>query len=913
MNHAPLDPSKKTMIALLALATTCPIAQAEGTNGYLVPATAAGTSLVGPSAVYSNQSSITQRELARRKERTRQAMILLEEGRQAYKDKKYKVALDKYNEALTTLPNAPATADRRAFIIQSIGDASIAVAIEYAKIGRYDEAEQLLIDTLRNDPKNKRAQKELSLLRDPVRNNPALTPEHVKNVEEVNRLLILAYGYYDLGEYNKAYDSFNRVLLIDPYNEAARRGQEAVSKRRQKYYQVAHDSARAKALAEVEAMWEEKVPVSMPRMAVETQETIQVDDNVAANTEKLNSLHITNVNFEDTSIEDALDFLRGEFRKAGQTVNFIFERPVAQPTAVATADAGDDDESSEDGEDSGDAEEAVVAAPTPREVSIAKLEMHDVSAKALLDNMCSAAHCQYRIDSDAVVVYPAGAGNEKLFRRTFPKVTREFFADSEGDDDGGDDLGDEFSDMGSSKKKSKTDAKATLINMGVSFPKGAYAKWSPVTGVLTVNNTMENLDLVEEAIAEKRRALPQMIKVSTKFVEIQQTNTEELGFDWVVNPFSVSNSGNTFLGGGDVAMPTGTPSSDMGSSGTASDMISMPSTYRGSNPWPSNSGYATGGLRTGTNAITGNSLDSLISSGSAAASQATTSAPGILSLTGIYNDGAYQMIMRGLSQKKGVDIMSAPSLLARPGEMAWTPQALPDQDEDDNCAKIEVVRRFIYPVAFDPPELNSSGGNNWNSSSSLPTATPANPSEWTTEEVGIVLRFRVAEGEGDSDIIKFEHFEIKVVDFEGFINYGSPIVAGIPSQTGTLDGNAFSSGEVTEVQLTENRIDMPIFQRRFINTNPCIYDGHTIVIGGLISENVQKVEDKVPVFGDLPLIGRFFRSNNENHVKKNMMVFVTAEKIDPTGQPTRERNSGVPAGESGSVPSLFADDGLAQP
>lgn len=906
MNHAPLDPSKKTMIALLALATTCPIAQAEGTTGYLVPATAAGTSLVGPSAVYSNQSSITQRELARRKERTRQAMILLEEGRQAYKDKKYKVALDKYNDALTTLPNAPATADRRAFIIQSIGDASIAVAIEYAKIGRYDEAEQLLLDTLRNDPKNKRAQKELSLLRDPVRNNPALTPEHVKNVEEVNRLLILAYGYYDLGEYNKAYDSFNRVLLIDPYNEAARRGQEAVSKRRQKYYQVAHDAARAKALAEVEAIWEEKIPVSMPRMAVETQETIQVDDNVAANTEKLNSLHITNVNFEDTSIEDALDFLRGEFRKAGQTVNFIFERPVEQPAAVASASDDDD-------EDSDDSEEAVVATPTPREVSIAKLEMHDVSAKALLDNMCSAAHCQYRIDSDAVVVYPAGAGNEKLFRRTFPKITREFFADSSGDDDGGDDLGDEFSDMGSSKKKSKTDAKAALINMGVSFPKGAYAKWSPVTGVLTVNNTMENLDLVEEAIAEKRRSLPQMIKVSTKFVEIQQTNTEELGFDWVINPFSVSNSGNTFLGGGDMAQPTGTPTADMGSSSTSSDMIPMPSQYRGSNPWPNNSGYATGGLRTGTNAITGNSLDSLISSGSAAASQATTSAPGILSLTGIYNDGAYQMIMRGLSQKKGVDIMSAPSLLARPGEMAWTPQALPDQDEDDNCAKIEVVRRFIYPVAFDPPELNSSGNNGWNSSSSLPTATPANPSEWTTEEVGIVLRFRVAEGEGDSDIIKFDHFEIKVVDFEGFINYGSPIVAGIPSNTGTIDGNAFSSGEVTEVQLTENRIDMPIFQRRFINTNPCIYDGHTIVIGGLISENVQKVEDKVPVFGDLPLIGRFFRSNNENHVKKNMMVFVTAEKIDPTGQPTRERNTGVPAGEGGSVPSLFADDGLAHP
>ncbi|MCD7799378.1 MAG: type II and III secretion system protein, partial [Akkermansiaceae bacterium] len=102
--------------------------------------------------------------------------------------------------------------------------------------------------------------------------------------------------------------------------------------------------------------------------------------------------------------------------------------------------------------------------------------------------------------------------------------------------------------------------------------------------------------------------------------------------------------------------------------------------------------------------------------------------------------------------------------------------------------------------------------------------------------------------------------------------------------------------------------------RRFVNTNPCIYDGHTIAIGGLISEEVQKVEDKVPVFGDLPLIGRFFRSNAESHVKKNLMVFVTAEKIDPTGEPTRNRNKGITeGGDASASPSLFADDGLARP
>jgi general secretion pathway protein D len=107
---------------------------------------------------------------------------------------------------------------------------------------------------------------------------------------------------------------------------------------------------------------------------------------------------------------------------------------------------------------------------------------------------------------------------------------------------------------------------------------------------------------------------------------------------------------------------------------------------------------------------------------------------------------------------------------------------------------------------------------------------------------------------------------------------------------------------------------MPIFSRRYINSNPCVYDGHTIAIGGMIQDEVQKVEDKVPVFGDLPLIGRLFRSNAESHIRKNLMVFVTADVIDPFGKPMRKRDTGTTtAGANNSVPGLFPDDGLVNP
>ena len=58
-------------------------------------------------------------------------------------------------------------------------------------------------------------------------------------------------------------------------------------------------------------------------------------------------------------------------------------------------------------------------------------------------------------------------------------------------------------------------------------------------------------------------------------------------------------------------------------------------------------------------------------------------------------------------------------------------------------------------------------------------------------------------------------------------------------------------------------------------------------MGGLIREDVQDVEDKVPLLGDLPIIGRLFQSKAEDHFKRNLMVFVTAKLIDPSGQPVR--------------------------
>jgi hypothetical protein len=51
-------------------------------------------------------------------------------------------------------------------------------------------------------------------------------------------------------------------------------------------------------------------------------------------------------------------------------------------------------------------------------------------------------------------------------------------------------------------------------------------------------------------------------------------------------------------------------------------------------------------------------------------------------------------------------------------------------------------------------------------------------------------------------------------------------------------------------------------------------------MGGLTREEVKDVQDKIPLLGDIPLIGRLFRSKGHSTQKRNLLIFVTAKLVD---------------------------------
>ena len=81
----------------------------------------------------------------------------------------------------------------------------------------------------------------------------------------------------------------------------------------------------------------------------------------------------------------------------------------------------------------------------------------------------------------------------------------------------------------------------------------------------------------------------------------------------------------------------------------------------------------------------------------------------------------------------------------------------------------------------------------------------------------------------------------------------------------------------------EAQLPLPHFRIRQVVTSCNVWDGQTIVLGGLISETITKISDKVPVLGDIPLLGRLFQSQSSDSTKDNLMIFVTPTIIDPAG------------------------------
>ena len=224
----------------------------------------------------------------------------------------------------------------------------------------------------------------------------------------------------------------------------------------------------------------------------------------------------------------------------------------------------------------------------------------------------------------------------------------------------------------------RADARTMLQSMGVQFPTvtlpdghadAASATFWPHTGVLIVRNTQDNLDMVDALVDQANASQPKQVEIESKFIEITQNNLKELGFDWLLGPFNIGNHKVFGAGGTSVNSPAANPGNFPFVNTTGQPIgDTQPGQPIGQFP-------VTGGNRSGSLAISANALDALLFPG------ASGVAPGIFGLAGVFTDPQFQVVIRALNQKKGVDLLSAPKVTTKSGQRAI----------------IEVVREFRYP------------------------------------------------------------------------------------------------------------------------------------------------------------------------------------------------------------------------
>ena len=263
------------------------------------------------------------------------------------------------------------------------------------------------------------------------------------------------------------------------------------------------------------------------------------------------------------------------------------------------------------------------------------------------------------------------------------------------------------------------------------------------------------------------------------------------------------------------------------------------------------------------------------------------------------------MILHMLSQRSDTDLLSAPKVVTKSGENAV----------------IKVVTEYIYPQDYDVQLQSSSssgGGGGSSGGSSSAILAVVEPQNFTMREVGVILDVTPTYSEQNGGTIDLE-LKPSVVDEPTWKNYGMKIpFTGNPSNGGGGIGwltdlgtgavTAFNSAVTSLINANADDIaaayvdaglnsmnpstityydapmEQPFFPVRSIDSKVSITPGSTVVMGGLITEQRKAMDDKIPFLGDLPYVGRLFRSHAEQTIKKNLLIFVTGRLITPSGR-----------------------------
>ncbi len=165
---------------------------------------------------------------------------------------------------------------------------------------------------------------------------------------------------------------------------------------------------------------------------------------------------------------------------------------------------------------------------------------------------------------------------------------------------------------------------------------------------------------------------------------------------------------------------------------------------------------------------------------------------------------------------------------------------------------IKVVKELIYPAGFD---IRSESVTNGAVISSVLAIVPCN---FTNRDAGVTLNVAPV-FDARRDMIDLQ-MTAEIVELTEWKEY--------PAACEGTDGSRHTLA-----------IAQPVFHTRRVAPNISIRNGSTAVVGGLITTGTKREEDRVPVLGAIPWLGRLFRSSREVSERRHLVITVRARTI----------------------------------
>lgn len=869
-------------------------------------------------------SELLTLETIRRKSLDNHGYASLENARKALRDGDYEQAREQFKQALEFIGNRPANqaarqeasvgmADayyREAKLAMKQGDVEKAIPLAAQAQERGHPQAARLLETLKKEPT--KAALDASSITHRINDDDYKTSR-----DEIRKRLRRSRQFYTTAEYDKALEECELVLRDYPSNTEAMEWRDRIADRMKTVADVEFEATRSLMIKDVRKTWTpDRYAIESAQMPkgkgemTSKQPVSQISDTKTAEqviSKKLREIVIPEVTFRPpATIIDAVDFFKQSSRDYDNPeipleqrgVNLVLKLASGTTAAAPAAEAAP----------AAAADPFAAAAPAAAGAGgvpvISALSARFINLYDALKLVCDVTGMKFRIRGNIVMIVPANDPDAELMTRSYNVLSslteRLGAASSEMASAGGGAAGGgESTFMQTADVSQKQDWKVFFEKMGVKWPEGSSISYMATIGKLRVTNTAEQLGVFEQVL-EDLNVTPRLIEIEARFVEVSQEDLNSLGFEWLLNSDFSFDAGGFLDKALNLSEHSNTQSQLVGSNGEllynadGSPLMgyapyTSASSAAGRQAWgydgsgTFNNSHTIGSGQYGmvaapnhnasVNAIDGTAYSTgqryLSTEGNPISGEGKSTNDQFMKVNAFLGSADLSMILHMLSQRSDTDLLSAPKVVTKSGQEAV----------------MKVVTEYIYPTEFEVQisqtgTSGSSGGSSGSSGEPLATVEPQN---FEMREVGVILQV-VPEVSAEGQMINLI-LNPQVVSEPVWKNYGTKIPKTVyrPATPAELLVNP-TQPYVAETAYIELPMEQPFFSVRSVQTQLSIYNGATVVMGGLITEARKTIEDKIPFLGDLPYLGRLFRSRSEQSDKRNLLVFVTARLVDPAGR-----------------------------